>query len=116
MLRWRALFVALLLATLVPLWSARYLPFPDLAEHIDAITIWHHYDHPDWDFQRYYELVLGPNPYFVFYFTAHLLAYLTGVMEAVRLLLSLAALALPTGALFLARRFGRDERLALFAF
>jgi hypothetical protein len=62
-------------------------------------------------------LNLTPLPYWAHYFTVHLLTYLThSVIVANKIFLTGYALALPVGALLLARRFGRSDWLALFAF
>lgn len=109
-------FVALCLATLLPIWLVRYHPIPDLPNHIAAASVWHHFRDPDFDFQRYYELRLGPTPYWGYYLVAHLFAYVVGIDGANRLILTLYALGLPAGMLLLARRFNRSHWLSLFVF
>lgn len=109
-------FVALAVATVVPIWIGRYLPLLDIPNHLSAIAVWHYYDDPRFDFSKYYTLNLAPLPYWAHYYFCHLLAYLVGVENANRIALTLYALALPTGTLLLARRFSRSPLLALFAF
>jgi hypothetical protein len=111
-----AAFVALAVAAIVPIWIGRYLPFLDLPNHLSAISIWHYYDDPRFDFAKYYTLNLKPLPYWAHYYSVHLLAYLFGVELANKVFLTVYALALPTGALAFARRFGRSPWVALFAF
>jgi hypothetical protein len=112
----RLAFAVLSLATLVPIWTTRFHPLPDLPNHIAAASVWHNYANPDFDFQRYYVLKLGPTPYWGYYLLAHLFAYPFGLDIANRLILSLYAVGLPIGILVLARRFGRSEWLSLFVF
>ena len=63
-----ALFAALWICTLVPLWVPRFLPLLDLPNHLDAIAIWHRYGHPDWGYSKYYDLNLIPLPYWGYFF------------------------------------------------
>ena len=105
------------LATVMPIWIAKYLPLLDLPNHLTAIAVWHYHDDPKWDFARFYDLNLVPLPYWAHYYTVHLLTYVTRSVEtANKIFLTAYALALPAGALALARRFGRSPWLALFAF
>ena len=116
--RWLiAAFVVSALATVMPIWIARYLPLLDLPNHLTAIAIWHYHDDPKWDFARWYDLNLVPLPYWAHYYTVHLLTYVTRSVEiANKIFLTAYAVALPAGAWALARRFGRSPWLALFAF
>jgi hypothetical protein len=112
----RLTFAALCLFTLIPFWTVRYHPIPDLPNHIAAASVWHNYGKPDFDFQRYYALRLGPTPYWGYYLLAHLFAFPFGLDIANRLILSLYAVGLPIGMLLLARRFQRSDWLVLFVF
>lgn len=112
-----AAFALLSLCTCAPIWLVRYLPLLDLPNHLAAVAVWHYHDDPAWDFARYYDLNLVPLPYWAHYYTVHLLTYVTRSVEvANKIFLTGYALALPLGALALARRFGRSHWLALFAF
>lgn len=105
------------LATVAPIWIAKYLPLLDLPNHLAAVAIWHYHDDPNWDFARFYDLNLVPLPYWAHYYTVHLLTYVTRSVEvANKIFLTAYALALPAGAWALGRRFGRSPWLALFAF
>jgi hypothetical protein len=116
--RWLvAAFIALAVATCVPIWLVEYLPLLDLPNHLAAIAVWHYHDDPRWDFARFYDLNLVPLPYWAHYYTVHLLTYLTRSVElANKLFLTAYALAVPAAALAFARRFERSPWLALFAF
>ncbi len=111
-----AAFFVLAAATVTPIWIGRYLPLLDLPNHLAAIAVWHEYADPRFDFSKYYTLNLAALPYWAHYYGCHLLAYVFGVEGANRVFLTLYALALPTGALLVARRFGRSPLLSLFAF
>jgi hypothetical protein len=112
----RLAFAALCLVTLLPFWTVRYFPIPDLPNHIAAASVWHNYGNPDFDVQRYYRLHLGLAPYWGYYLLANLLAHPVGIIAANRLIMSFYAVGLPIGMLLLARRFGRSDWLSLFAF
>jgi hypothetical protein len=116
--RWLlAAFVVCAIATLLPIWTAKYLPLLDLPNHLTAIAIWHYHDDPYWDFKRFYDLNLVPLPYWAHYYTVHLLTYVTRSVEvANKIFLSGYVVALPAGAVAFARRFGRSPWLGLFAF
>ncbi|MCU1281216.1 MAG: hypothetical protein JWM53_4762, partial [bacterium] len=112
-----ATFAVLAVATVLPIWIAKYLPLLDLPNHLTAVAVWHYHDDPAWDFAQYYDLNLVPLPYWAHYYTVHLLTYVTRSVEvANKIFLTGYALALPLGALAFARRFGRSRWLALFAF
>jgi len=106
----------LALATVAPFWVGRYLPLLDLPNHLSAITVWHRYLDPDWDFSRYYTLNLQPLPYWAHYYFCHQVGKLVGVEIANKIYLTGYGLALPAGIAALARRFGRSPWLGLFAF
>ena len=52
-------FALLLVVSLFPVWTVRYHPLPDLANHMAASAVWVHLDDPRWHFARYYELNSG---------------------------------------------------------
>ena len=116
--RWLiAAFVVSAAAMVLPIWIVKYLPLLDLPNHLTAVAVWHYHDDPEWDFARFYKLNLVPLPYWAHYYTVHLLTYVTRSVEvANKIFLTAYALALPAGALALARRFGRSPWLALFVF
>ena len=109
-------FALLLVVSLFPVWTVRYHPLPDLANHMAASAVWVHLDDPRWHFARYYELNLGLNPYWGYYAPMRLLAPIFGIDIANRLVLSLYVVALPLGACWLAVRLDRSRWIGLFAF
>lgn len=106
----------LLIASLIPIWTVRYQPLPDHAEHLSAAAILHHYRDPAFEFSRYYTLKLGLVPYWGYYFGVLFFAAAFGVDIANRIVLSLYVAGLPIGFGLLARQFGRSPHLGLFVF
>ena len=62
-----AAFALLAVATCVPVWLVERPPYVDLAQHVASVNIWRHIDDPAYRFREFYELRLGPNPYWVHY-------------------------------------------------
>ncbi len=115
--RWLLLLWGLLiLLSLVPIWSVKYQPLPDHAEHLAAAAILHHYHHPQFEFERYYTLSLGLVPYWGYYFLTYVFALITGVDIANRVVLSLYVVGFPLGFSLLARQLGRSPLLGLLVF
>ena len=110
---WRWLLPACALATALPLWLPRYLPFTDLPQHAAMIGTLRHWGDPAWSGP--YELALGQTQYLMYYLLGALLAFPFGTAERANLvLLSAVALALPYSLRALLRAVRADERLALF--
>ena len=109
-------FGALLCVSLFPIWTVRYHPLPDLANHMAASAVWVHLHDPAWDFARYYQMNLGLTPYWGYYAPMRVLAPIFGIDIANRLVLSIYVVALSLGVWWLALRFERSRWLALFAF
>ena len=109
-------FVALIVASLIPIWLIPRQPLPDQAVHLAAASVLHSLHDPAFDFARYYDLSLGLNPYWGYYGPMYLLSFLFKVETANRVVLSLYAASLPIGTALLARRFDRSPWLGLFAF
>src|SRR6266700_2318036 len=82
-------FVLLFIVSLFPIWTVRYHPLPDLANRLAASSVRVHLHDPAWNFERYYELNLGLNPYWGYYATMRLFGPLFGIDIANRLVLSL---------------------------
>ncbi len=110
------LFALLLVASLVPVWICAHPPLPDLGSHLGAGAILHYHDDPSWNFARYYDLRLRPEPYWGYYAPLHVLAFVFPLETANRLVLSLYVIGLPIGMWLLARQFGRSPALALCSF
>jgi hypothetical protein len=107
-------FAALAVLAAVPLWLVQHPPIEDLPQHLAAIRVLHDFHDPALHFARYFELHLGRTQYLAYYLAADLLAYLSGVIVANKLLVSAAIIATPYAMRALLRALGRDERLALF--
>jgi hypothetical protein len=110
------LLALLTVASLVPIWCIAYHPLPDLPNHMAAASVLLHARDPNWDFSRYYALNLGVNPYWGYYGLVYVFGLVAGVDVANRIALSLYVIALPLGMLWIARRFGRSDYIALLAF
>ncbi|HEY1695995.1 MAG TPA: hypothetical protein VGG39_27700 [Polyangiaceae bacterium] len=113
---WRAALLIAGVASAVPLWCTRFLPFADLPQHVAAIGILRHWWDPALGLRQRYALNVGDSQYFVYHAAGALLAVVVGGAEtANRLILSAAAVAFPYSLRSLLRALARDERLALFA-
>lgn len=113
--RWRWLLLASALVAVAPLWTAKYLPFLDLPEHVAAIATLRHWNDPSWGDGATYALTLGRTPYLAYHLAGAALAFPLGPELANRVLLSAAGIALPYSVRALLRAYETDERLALLA-
>lgn len=109
-------FGLLLSASLIPLFLNPYPPLVDIAHQSGAAAVWHYYDDPAWNFSRYYELKIGPAPYYAYYVLMRLLALPAGMLWATRAVVALGIVAPPLVALVLTKRFERSPWLSLFVF
>ena len=113
---WSGLLLVCALANVAALWSATYLPFTDLPQHVAAIATLRHWTDPQWKAQEYFTLALGRSQYLLYYVAGALISFLVGTAERANLvLLSATALAFPYALRSLARALRADDRLALFA-
>jgi hypothetical protein len=112
--RWHvALFVSAV-ASAIPLWCARFLPFADLPQHIAAIGMLRHWWDPAFHFGSRYSLNIGDSQYFVYYAAGAVLSLVTGSPESAnRVLMTVAAVAFPLALRSLLSALDRDKRLAL---
>lgn len=113
---WDAAFVALSIACVFPLFYVDYPPIQDLPQHLAAVRVLHDYDDPALGFSRFFELDLFRTQYLAYYLAAHLLAFITGVELACKLLIAAALVATPYAARSLLDALGKDGRLALLLF
>lgn len=113
-LKWTGWGVLALLVV-CPFWFVTVHPLPDLSSHLAAVSIWHNYADPSYEFSKYYALSMPAAPYWVYYTLVHLLTFPFGLDIANRLVLSFYAIGLVSGACLLARCFGRDFRLGLLS-
>lgn len=112
---WRLALFGAAVASAVPLWCARFLPFADIPQHVAAIGMLRHWWDPAWQLETRYALNLGDSQYFVYHATGAALSVLTGSAESAnRLLLTVVAIAFPYALRSLLSALDRDERLALF--
>jgi hypothetical protein len=102
-------------ASALPLWCVRFLPFADLPQHIAAIGMLRHWWDPALHLQSRYVLNVGDSQFFVYHVVGAALSIVTGSPESANLaLLTAAAVAFPYALRSLLRALDRDERLALF--
>jgi len=115
-LRADRLLALITLATVLPLFAPRHLPFTDLPEHVAVVSAIAHWNDPTWRVAEHYVMAFPRTPYVLFHFVAGGLTMLLGDAElVVRLLLALAGIALPLAVRRVLRAMDVDERLALFA-
>lgn len=113
--RWRLALVACSLATVVPLWVTRHLPFTDLPEHVATIATLRHWFDDTWPDSHIYEVSTRGTPYIGYQVLGALLtACVRDPLLANRLLMTGIGLGIPWATRFLVVAFGGDERLALF--
>lgn len=110
-----ALLGLLGLASALPLWSSRLLPFQDAPQHLAAVRAIADYHANGLGFDRWFVLDFQRLEYLGFYLPAAALAKLVGPQAACRALLTLVALLLPLTLAMLLSALGRDLRLAVFA-
>jgi hypothetical protein len=103
------------LASLVPLWSAKYLPMVDLPQHAALVSAWLHYDDPEMRFADQFEIHLF-TPYVLTYLAAVWMARLVGVLAALKILVSVAVVGLPLAMMRHLARRGGDPWWALWGF
>ncbi|WP_041448241.1 hypothetical protein [Anaeromyxobacter sp. Fw109-5] len=87
----------------------------DLPQHAAQISIWMHLDDPSYGFAKEYELNWF-TPYLVGYALARCLAEFTGVLNAIKLVVTAAVLAIPLSMHVLLGRTGGDRYWALLGF
>lgn len=116
--RWAAQlpWIGLAAACVFPLFYVRYAPIQDLPQHLAAVRVLHDFHDPALRFARYFELDLWRTQYLAYYVAADLLAYLTGVELACKLLIAGSLVGTPYALRSLLEALGKDGRLALLAF
>jgi hypothetical protein len=112
------------LLTVLPLWSARYLPFADLPEHAAVSAALVHWNDPAWRIREYFSFEPTITPYWLYDLLCALIAKFGlaffgerggDAWVAHKLLLSTVGVSLPFGAASWLRSLGRDPRLGAFA-
>ena len=99
----------------VPLWCSHFLPFQDAPQHLAAVTLLAQTGREALLTRPWFEIGFAHAQYTGFYLPAMWLARIVGADDAIRILLTLIALAMPLAAWQLLRAFGRDVRLSVFA-
>jgi hypothetical protein len=113
---WNAAFALLSVACVFPLFYVAYPPIQDLPQHLAAVRVLHDFGDPAFGFERWFEIDLFRTQYLAYYGAAHLLAYVTGVELACRLLVAASLVATPYAARSLLEALGKDGRVALLLF
>lgn len=102
-------------AAVVPFWSSELLPYQDAPQHIAAVRVLADYHTPGLAFERWFQPDLGRLEYLGFYLPAAAIARVTSAETAVRVVLSLIAVAWVGAFWMFLGAMGRDRRLAVFA-
>ena len=112
----RTLLVVCTIASIAPLFAARYLPMTDMPEHVATMATIRHWFDPAWGANTYFELTgFGKTQYWLYHIAGALLTAVTGSAERANLvLLAAVGIAYPYSLRALLRALGRDPRLALF--
>jgi len=108
--------VILVVALLVPIWSAAFPPLLDYPNHLARSFILAHINDPAFTFSRFYRADWGAYPYLGMDASLAVLGRLFPIETAGRVFLSLCALALPAAAWFFLRQVNAgDDAAALWA-
>ena len=110
------LWLALTAMVLVPVWSQRLLPMLDTPNHLALVRGWHSYYDPSYHLAEYYDLRVRIVPYFLFYWSIHMLMYVFSIEVANKIFLSAYLILFPLAILYLSRVLRRSHWLALGAF
>jgi hypothetical protein len=110
------IWVALTIAVLLPVWSQRLLPMLDTPNHLALVRAWHSYHDPSYHLAEFYDLRIRLVPYFLFYWSIHMLMYVFSIEVANKLFLSAYLVLFPLSILYLSQVLRRSHWLALGAF
>ena len=109
-----ALFAALVVLSVVPLFAGRYLPFFDYPAHLTVPASLRHRSDPASPIAAFWQIDFRIVPNCLHYAFTYLLSFLMPLETASRLFVALFCVAaLPVAATFVLRAFGRDWRLAV---
>jgi hypothetical protein len=108
-------FALAALASLAPLWVPDYVPATDLPQHAAQVHLWRSFDAGALGVVMRHE-IHWLNPYLVGYGLARIFALVVSIPVALKLVFTLAVLALPVATLDLLRRQGADPWWSLAAF
>src|SRR5262249_45161039 len=110
-----ALVAVSTVAAIAPFWASELLPYQDAPQHLAAVRVIADFHTPGFGFDRWFQVDLGRLEYLGFYLPAAAIAKLTGPVAAVRLMLSLLAIATSAAFWMFLGAFERDRRLAVLA-
>lgn len=96
------------------LWSFEYLPLVDLPQHIAQLSYWIHHDDPAFGFSEQFRFTF--SPYLLGHALARVAALVMPPMAAIRLVITLAVLAVPLSMARLLRHLKADPWWALLGF
>jgi len=112
---WPLLVALSTVAAIAPLWASELLPYQDAPEHVAAVRVLADFHTQGPAFDKWFEIDLRRLQYLGFYLPAAAIARITGADAAVRIMLSLIAVATSAAFWMFLGSFGRDRRLAVFA-
>ena len=108
-------FGAALVATALPLWSAHYLPFVDIPQHLHLINVLGHLDDASTLYPEFFKARGEITPYMGYYDVVWLFARVLDVFHANALFLTLVAVATPLAVGALARQLGGSFWIGILA-
>ena len=101
-------------AMIALLWSFEYLPLVDLPQHVAQLSYWVHHDDPAFGFGDQFRLMF--SPYLVGYGLARVAGLVMPPGPAIKLVITVAVIALPWSMARLLRHVGTDRWWALLGF
>lgn len=114
--RWTWALALAAAVSVLPLFTAKYLPFSDLPEHVATIAAFQRLHDPAFRVSEHFAIAWGESQYFLYHLVGAGLAKLVGSARVANLLLLAGVgFAYPFALRSLLRALDRDERLALFA-
>jgi len=108
-------FALCCLFLVLPLWTVEYLPMVDLPQHAAQVSVMKHLNDPAFGYRDIYKLNLF-TPYLLGYGLAWLLSALVSVQTALRIVISVAVLAVPLTVRVLNARMGGRPEWSFLAF
>lgn len=111
----RVLLAVGIAVAVVPLWVAEILPLQDMAGHLATARVLHDLGAGSPLYEAVYAAGRQPLPNTLFFALTDWLSALMPLVDAARVVLTAASIALPLVALHVARTFGRSPWLALFS-
>jgi hypothetical protein len=110
------LWIVLTALVVLPVWTQRLLPQLDTPNHLALVRGWHSYNDPSFHLAEYYDLRIRIVPYFLFYWSIHMLMYVVSIETANKVFLTGYLVCFPLAILYLSYALRRSRWLALGAF